>query len=79
MAFLCFHKLYVTLDIKAKKLSINGLKNFIKGLELDYTAVLNSLLYQESNCLIETYKKRDIFKKLKRYYLTTHFDFAINQ
>lgn len=38
---------------KAKKLGIDGLNSFIKGLELDYHAVHNSITYQESNGLIE--------------------------
>ena len=49
---------------KAKKLSIDGLNSFIKGLELDFPAVLNSMLYQESNGLIEASVHK--IKKVKR-------------
>lgn len=50
--------------VKAKKLGIDGLNSFIKGLELDYPAVLNSIIYQESNGLIEASVHK--IKKVKR-------------
>lgn len=49
---------------KAKKLGIDALNTFIKGLNLDYPAVLNSMQYQESNGLIEASVHR--IKKVKR-------------
>lgn len=49
---------------KAKKLGIDGLNSFIKGLELDYPVVFNSMIYQESNGLIEAFVHK--IKKVKR-------------
>ena len=43
--------------MKVKKLKIEGLNSFIKGLELDYEAVLNSIKYLESNGLVEASDK----------------------
>lgn len=50
--------------MKAKKLKIEGLNSFIKGLELDYEAVLNSIKYLESNGLVEVSVHK--IKKVKR-------------
>lgn len=49
---------------KAKKLNISKINAFIKGIERDYDAVLNSIKYNESNGVVESSVHK--IKKVKR-------------